>query len=415
MFPAKKQDQIKTKWQGMLKITVTKVPWSMTEDELLSQIIAEKGNKRQWKEIANELNSRSGSDVFRHGKQCRERWINHLDPDINRGAWTLEEDAKLLQAFLQVGKKWAEIAKRVGQRTENSVKNRWNSLMKKYKNEFGFDALPDVSEDNDSWQKKVAQLALDSFSRERVNPSLLQSVSGRTQPSDIPPNRQSAEQNAPVKDGIKQEPLAGFLDANSLNQQQQLHAALLAQVNNGFNTNFGNQNLFSLNPIGMSPLGRNQFPGQFSGVGTPQNQVQQSPNFDGFLPNWQNMHGVSGMSPMNQSMGGYSPMSNFAGFVGFQGYPNFQNMSNMQQILQNQAPLLNANTPTNSGSGDLLGLNNPGNKTSNTQSQGRTHASHLGVIRESHREDKSDKASRGKLIFIIIGKLTRYNSGIYGR
>jgi Myb-like DNA-binding domain len=54
------------------------------EDEILGQIINERGSKK-WKEIATELNERANNQKhFRQGKQCRERWINHLDPNINR-------------------------------------------------------------------------------------------------------------------------------------------------------------------------------------------------------------------------------------------------------------------------------------------------------------------------------------------
>jgi len=322
----------------------------------------------------------------------------------------LEEDAKLLQSFLQVGKKWAEIAKRVGQRTENSVKNRWNSLMKKYKNEFGYDNVSDVGEDNDKeihWQKKIAQLALESFGRERGNLPLLQTASmgsNRTQTTEMsngPLARQTmqTEQNGQVKEVIKQEPLMGLMDQSTITQhQQQLHA-VLAQMNNGFNPNFGNQNLFlnQINQLGMSPLGRTQFQGQFGSVGgTPQNQVQQSPNIDGFMPNWQNLPGVSGMSPMNQSIGGYSPM-NFTGFVGFQGYPSFQNVSNVQQIFQGQTPL-SGTTPTNSNDFQMLNNNNSmmKNQTNPPHNQNRPLGGQLGIIKESVREDKSDKASRAE-------------------
>lgn len=379
------------------------MPWSATEDELLVQIISEKGNKRQWKEIANELNSRSGSEVFRHGKQCRERWINHLDPDINRGAWTTEEDVKLLQSFMQVGKKWAEIAKRVGQRTENAVKNRWNSLMKKYKNEFsGTESMADGYEDNDkdlSSQKKLAQLILESLGRDKGSSPLLHTASvgsNRTQSTEkstitLPKPTMLPEQTPPVKEVIKQEPLIGYLDQSAMNNQQQLHAALLAQMNNGINHNFGNQTGF-LNQISMSPLARNQFLGQFSGLNTPQNQLQQSPKFDSYMPNWQNLQGVNGMSPMNQSLGGYSPMSNFGAFVGLQGFPNFQ--PNMQPMFQNPNAMNNGSTPT-SNNGDLINLNNTAMKNQNQAgfAPGRTFTSQLGVIRESHQEDKSDKQS----------------------
>jgi hypothetical protein len=58
------------------------MPWSKKEDELLKNLVL-KGDKKPWAVIAHELNSVS-KGVERTGKQCRERWRNHLDPDIKK-------------------------------------------------------------------------------------------------------------------------------------------------------------------------------------------------------------------------------------------------------------------------------------------------------------------------------------------
>lgn len=59
---------------------------------------------KKWTQIAKKLNGRIG-------KQCRERWHNHLDPNINKSPWTEEEDRLLAQAHEQYGNQWAKIAK----------------------------------------------------------------------------------------------------------------------------------------------------------------------------------------------------------------------------------------------------------------------------------------------------------------
>lgn len=116
--------------------------WSVEEDSLLRELIQE--NKTRWSEISYRLNTdmHKGLQV-RSGKQCKERWNNHLNPHINRGEWTLEEDVSLLELFQNKGNRWSLIAKEVPSRTESSIKNRIKSLVNKAKQDLTTLEKPD--------------------------------------------------------------------------------------------------------------------------------------------------------------------------------------------------------------------------------------------------------------------------------
>jgi Myb-like DNA-binding domain len=102
-------------------------PWSHSEDDKLKELVEDLGIKK-WSKIALALNKSFGNK--RKGKNCRERWNNHLDSKINKGEWSYTEDLELLHNFKALGHKWSCISKQLPGRTENSVKNRWNTLMK---------------------------------------------------------------------------------------------------------------------------------------------------------------------------------------------------------------------------------------------------------------------------------------------
>ncbi|KAJ3692620.1 hypothetical protein LUZ60_011715 [Juncus effusus] len=98
--------------------------WSPEEDEKLIRYITTHGYGC-WSEVPDK------AGLQRCGKSCRLRWINYLRPDIRRGRFTAEEEKLIISLHAIVGNRWAHIASHLPGRTDNEIKNYWNSWIKK--------------------------------------------------------------------------------------------------------------------------------------------------------------------------------------------------------------------------------------------------------------------------------------------
>ncbi|XP_021896080.1 myb-related protein 315-like, partial [Carica papaya] len=137
------------------KIGLKRGPWTIEEDHKLMNFILNNGIQC-WRTVPKL------AGLLRCGKSCRLRWINYLRPDLKRGGFMESEENQIIELHSRLGNRWSKIASHFPGRTDNEIKNHWNTRIKKKLKLLGLDPvthkpITDRDDEADHAQKETLQ------------------------------------------------------------------------------------------------------------------------------------------------------------------------------------------------------------------------------------------------------------------
>ncbi|XP_065879818.1 transcription repressor MYB5 [Euphorbia lathyris] len=186
------------------KIGIKRGPWTPEEDELLANYINKEGEGR-WR----TLPKRAG--LLRCGKSCRLRWMNYLRPSVKRGQIAPDEEDLILRLHRLLGNRWSLIAGRIPGRTDNEIKNYWNTHLSKKLISQGIDPRTHKPLDSES----IEQIKLASSSKPINRRSSSSSSPKNHKNDDLNNNNNSVEETMiSNKENIYYENTSAGMDHN---------------------------------------------------------------------------------------------------------------------------------------------------------------------------------------------------------
>ncbi|CAL5033362.1 unnamed protein product [Urochloa decumbens] len=200
------------------KNNVKKGPWSPEEDAKLKEFIEKHGTGGNWIALPQKAGLR------RCGKSCRLRWLNYLRPNIKHGEFTEHEDRVICSMYASIGSRWSIIASQLPGRTDNDIKNYWNTKLKKKL--LGSTATPPLHRAPRQHHRPL-NLMLQHTSPSLPQPtynSFFSSAPGALHdPISIPALTLPSPQDYLLNSGLAIPNAASLLHGNGATHQQQFH------------------------------------------------------------------------------------------------------------------------------------------------------------------------------------------------
>lgn len=174
------------------KLGVKKGPWTAEEDKKLINFILTNG-QCCWRAVPKLASLR------RCGKSCRLRWTNYLRPDLKRGLLSNDEEQLVIDLHARLGNRWSKIAARLPGRTDNEIKNHWNTHIKKKLIKMGIDPVthePLNNESNDNHNVLNQSSSSANNNNNNSDTSTAESLHNQAQSSSIETNNDESTNNS---------------------------------------------------------------------------------------------------------------------------------------------------------------------------------------------------------------------------